>query len=608
MEKTPSRAPRLWSGRRYRVLVILFVLFHLSSGRVQADGDLRIPMNDAGIFDPDRGSLTVGYELLKDAEDLAVRIRDWRGQVVHQYRFVALVAGDQVFEWGGRDQNGERLPDGNYELAFEVRFKDGSRGRGLVTVRIATIPQVPGAPAPEPLPPEKHAYKISGSVASFWRHDGDNHEDTGQVRARTRFFYADDNSQVDGVFAAIDTYPGGDTNYDASQAFAEQRWESGKVKGVFREGLGAFDDPIKLFSDFKSERKKFGFRLDQTLGALQTTGLAYTSEGDVNTDGAGAAARLRYGEEDSWQLGFGFTHREALLVDGRDDRYRNQAMATDLRVPVFAPLTLLMEFVHTEDSEKSGGNGYTAIAAYDRGRLRLSAGYIDLGEDFAADFSDPLHGVTSDARGIEASADYSLPSTWRFFKNPILTARFFDLKRHSDDETVREIDASVRFAIGDRDTFYLNWYGQENQDGTTNTFLGNATHQWNPWWTSSLQINQIDADASGTWRFTLDTTYRREIHTARMALEHIRRTIDASTLSPYEETSLRLDWDNQRWGLQLQARCSENEDDNGCNVFGRVEYRREMLHRYQVVTYASLGNRSAFDFEKQVEMGVEFRF
>jgi hypothetical protein len=608
MERYPSRAFGLWPGSGIRVLAILFVLLHLLSGKIQADGNLRVPMNDAGIFDPDRGALTVAYELLKDAEDVAVRIRNRRGQVVNQYRFIERVAGDHTFGWDGRDQNGVRLPDGNYELVFEVRFRDGSRGGGLVTVRLVTVPQAPGVPAPEPLPPEKHAYKISGSVASFWRHDGETHEDTGQLRARTRFSYTDDNRRADGVFAAIDTYPGGDTSYDASQAFVEQRWENGKIKGVFREGLGAFDDPIKLFSDFKSEREKLGFRLDQALGALQTTGLAYTSEGDVDTDGAGAAARLRYGEEDSWQLGISFTHREALLPDGRDDRYRNQAMATDLRVPVFAPLALLAEFVHTEDSEKSSSNGYTAIAAYDRGRLRLSAGYIDLGEDFAADFADPLHGITSDARGIEAGADYSVPSTWRYFRNPMMTMRFFDLKRHSDDATLREIDAALRFAIGERDTFFLNWYGQQNEVGSTNTFLGTATHQWNPWWTSSLQANHIDAEGSGTWRFTLDTTYRREAQTARMALEWIRRTIDAAVLSPYEEASLRLDWDNSHWGVQLQTRYSENEDDNGYNFFGRVEYRREMLHRYQVITYASLGNRSAFDYEHQVEMGVEFRF
>jgi len=428
------------------------------------------------------------------------------------------------------------------------------------------------------------------------------------LRVRTLFSYADDNRRIDGVFAVIDTYPGGDSNYDASQALAEQKWENGKMKAVFRESLGDFNDPIKLFSDFKSERKKFGFRVDQGVGALQAIGLAYTTEGDEDTEGSGAAARVLYGEEGQWQWGAGFTHRDARLVDGSDDRYRNQALAADLRVPLFEPLTLLMEFVHTEDTEKHSDDGFTAIAAYDQGRLRLSAGYIDLGEDFAADFADPLHGITSDARGIEASADVAIPSTWRYFQDPILTTRFFNLKRYSDDENVREIDTSLRFAMGEQNTFYFNWYGQENEEGTTNTVLGTATHQWNPWWTTSLQTNHIDAKDSGTWRFTLDTTYRREEQTARMALEWIQRTIDASALSPYEETNLRLDWDSTHWGVQLHNRYSVNEDDKGYNFFGRVEYRREMLHRYQVITYASLGQRSAFDFEKQVEMGVELRF
>jgi hypothetical protein len=330
----------------------------------------------------------------------------------------------------------------------------------------------------------------------------------------------------------------------------------------------------------------------------------------VDTEGSGAAARLRYGEEDRPLAigGLALPTGRPCCLNGSADRYRNQAMAADLRVPILEPLTLSVEFIHTEDSEKSSDNGYTAIAAYDQGRLRLSAGYIDLGEDFAADFADPLHGVTSDARGIEASADYSVPSTWRYVRNPIITMRVFDLKRHNDDETVREIDTSLRFAIGERDTFFLSWYGQENEDGTTHTFLGTATHQWNPWWATSLQTNYIDAEDSGTLRFTLDTTYHREEQTARLALEWIRRTIDASVLSPYEEASLRLDWNNTYWGVQVQTRYSENEEDNGYNFFGRVEYRHEMLHRYQMVTYASLGNRSAFDFERQVEVGMGFRF
>ena len=598
----------MWPERCAGILLILVGLGVLGVGSAHGQGDLQIPLNDAGIFDPDKGPLVVPYELRKDAEEVVVRIRDFRGQVVLQERFIELLAGDHVFEWNGRDANGDRLPEGNYELIFEARFKDGMIGRSVVAARIAAMPAAPGGPAPELLPPEEHRYKISGAVSSFWRHDGENHEDSGQVRVRTRFSYADDTRRADGVLDAIDTYPGADTNYDASQAFVEQRWADGRIKGVFRDSLGDFEDPIKLFSDYKSARKKFGFRADQALGVMQATGLAFTTEGDVDTEASGAAARLRFGEEGGWRWGAGFTHHEARLTDGGDDRYRNQAMAADLQVPIIEPLTLSVEYAHTEDTVKGTDNGYTALAAFDQGRLRLTGGYIDLGENFFADFADPLHGVTTDARGIEAGADIVLPGTWRFFKNPIFTMQFFDLKRHSNDETLREIDASLRFAAGEGNTFFLNWYGQENEFGTSNTFLGTATHQWNPWWTSSLQVNRVDAEGSGTWRFTLDTAYRREEQTARMALEWIRRTIDASTLSPYEETNLRLDWDNRRWGVQLQGRYSENADDSGYNAFGRVEYRRAFLHRYQLVTYASLGNRAAFEFEKQVEVGMELRF
>ena len=373
---------------RFVGAILLLVALVVFPDQSSAQQDLHIPLNDAGIFDPDKGPLAVPYELRKDADEVAVRIRDFRGQVVQQHRFIELLAGDHTFEWDGRDANGDRLPEGNYELVFAARFKDGTFGRGAVAARIAAMPAAPGASMPELLPPEEHAYKISGSISSIWRHDGETHEDAGQVRVRTRFSYADDTRRAEGILAAIDTYPGGDTDMDASQAFAEQRWSGGRIKGVFREGLGAFDDPVKLFSDFKSARKKIGLRVDQVLGAWQATGLAFTTEGDVDTEASGAAARLCFGEEDGWRWGAGVTHREALLTDGRDDRYRNQAMAADLQVPVIEPLTLSLEVVHTEDTGKGSDNGYIALAAWDKGRLRLSAGYIDLGEDFAADFAE----------------------------------------------------------------------------------------------------------------------------------------------------------------------------------------------------------------------------
>jgi hypothetical protein len=587
---------------------LLSFLYLVLFAQAQANAGLRIPLNDAGIFNPDQGPVAVGYELQKDAQEVAVRIRDFRGQIVNQYRFIELLTGDQIFEWDGLDQNEKQLPDGGYELIFEVQFKDGSRGRGIVNVRLADIKPPAGTPAPENLPPEKHDYKISGSLSSFWRHDGEDHEDTGQLRARTQFSYQDDRRRVNGVFSAIDTYPGGASNYDASQAFVEQNWTGGRIKGIFREGLGGFDDPINIFSDFKSERKKVGFRIDQHWGALYAAGLGFTSEGDVDSEESGGAARLQYGAEGEWQWGASYTYRRARLPENPDDWNRNRALAADLRVPILEPLTLLMEFIHTDDTERSNAIGFSASAQYDQGRLRMAAGYIDLGEDFAADFANPLNGITRDSRGIQASLDFAMPMGGHYLRNPYLTARVFDLQRHSDHQKLREIDTSLRFGIGARDTFLLSWYGQDNEDGPTNTFLGTLTHRWNDQWASSLQVNNIDGDDNGTWRFTLDTMYQREQHNVRVALEWIQRTIDDSKLSSNEQTNLRLAWDNTLWGVQLQTRYSQNEDDNGYNFFGRLEYRPRFLHRYQVITYASLGDRAAFEFEKRMEVGMELRF
>jgi hypothetical protein len=573
-----------------------------------AQTDLRFPINDAGIFDPQRGSVSVGYALQKDAAEVTVRIRDFRGQIVHQYRFIELVAGDHEFSWDGNDQNGDPVPEGRYEFLFGVEFKDGTSDQGLVTVRVAALAPQPGVQAPPVLPPETHRYKISGSVSSFWRHDEKTHEDTGQMRARTRFSYADDRLRTEGVLAYIETYPHGHADFEASHAFVEGKWEGGKAKGVFREGLGGFDDPVKLFSDFRTERKKYGGRVEQEWGAFYATALAFGTEGDVDSKETGAAGQVRFGKEKGFQVGAGYTFREAVKTTEDERRVHNQALAADVRIPVLDSLALLVEGIHTRDGERGDDNGYTAILEYDQGRLRASAGYIDLGEDFTADFADPMQGIRTDARGFETSVDYSFAQILKGVRNPVVTLRYFDLEQHSTGDRSREMDTSLRFGVGNRDTFLLRWYGQEEKGRTTNTWLGTATHQWNDSWTSRLQVNRVSAEESGTWRLTLDTTWRQEEQTLRMALEWAQRTIENATRSPYEETSLRVDWTRGDWQVQLHTRYSDNAEEHGTNFFGRVEYRHEFLHRYVLAPYASVGSRSALSFEEVYEVGMEIRF
>ena len=94
---------------------------------------------------------------------------------------------------------------------------------------------------------------------------------------------------------------------------------------------------------------------------------------------------------------------------------------------------------------------------------------------------------------------------------------FFCFQVHSNDSATAPFQCFVvseclcRFEDSERVGFprHIDICLIIRSDLDENTFLGTATHRWNAWWSSSLQVNRIDADDSGTWRFTLDTAYRR---------------------------------------------------------------------------------------------------
>ncbi len=596
--------------RSSRTVFLLNVLFLIMASQALANENLHPFKDDAGMFDPTRKPVKIDYQLFKDTDIVEVRVRDFRGQIVGNFNFIEFRAGDHTFTWDGKDADGERLADGRYKLLFRASFTDGTEGTAVVDVRIATIKPTEGVQAPETLPPAEHAHRIQGSLSTFWRHigDRDTEKDAGEARLLADFSLKKEKRRAKGVLSVRQPFYDGSTSFSGSRARLEQRWRGGKAKGVFREGLGNFDDPMKLFSDFQSERKKAGLHLDHSAGDFDSRCLVFGTEGDVDSKEQGAAARMKYGNKERWQLGTSYTFREALMPADYKKRSRNQAIAADFRIPVSGSLALVMEAAHTSDSEKKNDDGYVTTAVYDAGRLRFSGGYIDMGKDFTATFADPLHHVAGDARGLDTSFDYSMASPLGYLNNPAVTLSFFDMQRHSDDTKFREMDVSLRFGVGQKDTFFISWFGQEEGSRSNHTLRGNAEHKWNAMWSSRLQANHAFADLNRTWRFTLDTTRREKKGYARLAAEWIKREIDTSRLSPFKEATLRFDWKREKWGLQLQTRHSQNEDESGVNFFGRVEYKPTFFHRYRFITYTSLGNRAAFSFEKQVEIGLEVRF
>jgi hypothetical protein len=575
----------------------------------RAQGDLRLPETDAGVFDPREGPMRVEYRILEDAEEVEVLVVDFRGQVAERLTFVELRAGDQAFEWSGLDENQEPLPDGRYRFEIHVRFEDGRTEEGLVEVRIAALPEERVMPPPEPLPPEEPFHRIDGSISTFWRRNSEDPEDVdedGEHRVWTRLLVKDEHHRAEGVFSMRRPYSR-PASYEGSRAMAERRWDAGRIKGVFRQSLGNLEDPMKLFSDFRTERKKIGARLDHDFGRADVSLLGFATEGHVDSRERGGALRL--GLDGPWDLrgGLTLTGRKAQLEED-DSREGDRAGAFDLALPVFEGTKLQVEGVTTRDALGTRDQGWMAGLEHDSGNLRASAGYYDLGEDFSAPFADPVRRVRSDARGVVASMDLVHPKPLWAFKSLAVSARGFSLERNSSGETLQEGDASLRLRLAERDTVLLRWLGREEGETRSSTFLVSGRHAWTDTWSSTLQVNATRTRTSETWRGRLDAAYRKEDRLLRIALERVRRVIETSPDSPYEETSVRVDARVEPFRAYVSVRRNHRGEESAVNAFGRLAYEPEILHRYRLSGYMALGNRSAFETEEQVELGLELRF
>lgn len=593
---------------RFSTWLIFFIIL-IAPGICLAQENLRIPLYDAGVFNPDKGPVTVKYNILKDAHEVEVLVEDFQGRIVERLNFVNLRAGSREFTWKGLNDNGNRLPDGRYVFDITVRFTDNTTETDKIEVRVAVAAEEKAITAPEPLYSKKYPYKVDGSLSTFWRRnteDKDNEFEDFENRARVHMNFNENDRMVDAVFS-VRRPKDGEADYDASHAMAEQKWEDGKIKGVFRKGLGNLDDPMKIFSDFRTEREKAGARLDHTMGWLSVNALGFSSEGDVDSEEQGLAGRITIGSEGGWLIGANYTHRRA-VPDYETEDETSYAVSGDIRIPIHDKVNLLFEYAETEDKEKRKDNGYLARAEHDSGGLRLTGGYIDLGEHFEAEFANPIHQVTKDVEGFEMNLDYMKQKPIWIIRNMATGMRFLALKKHSNDDKINEGDVSIRFGLGEKDTLLLNWLGREEGENKSHSMLFSGRHIWDKTWSSGLQTNYTYTDTSYTCRGLFDTTLTKGKSSYRLSIEGIRRVIDDTIDSPYKEIALLLDIDTAPWRINLMGRHNSRKTDNGNNLFGRVEFSPEFLHRYMIITYMALGDRAAFETEKQIELGLEVRF
>ncbi len=81
-----------------------------------------VKINSNKISDTGQDSISLGYNLPSSASTVSIKVYDQNGQLVRTINDLDTQSGDHQVSWDFTDNDGNRLPDGNY--TFEVEAKD----------------------------------------------------------------------------------------------------------------------------------------------------------------------------------------------------------------------------------------------------------------------------------------------------------------------------------------------------------------------------------------------------------------------------------------------------------------------------------------------------
>lgn len=73
-----------------------------------------------------QGSVQLGYTLPGTASEVTLNVLDSNGNVVKTFNNLPTTAGDNKLSWDFTDNNGNKLPNGNYTFSVTAKGSDGS--------------------------------------------------------------------------------------------------------------------------------------------------------------------------------------------------------------------------------------------------------------------------------------------------------------------------------------------------------------------------------------------------------------------------------------------------------------------------------------------------
>lgn len=78
------------------------------------------------------GKAKAAYTLDKDVKAVTISVKDMNGQIVYSEQG-KITAGTHEFTWDGKDNNGNQLEDGAYQIAISTKVADGETSANVTT-------------------------------------------------------------------------------------------------------------------------------------------------------------------------------------------------------------------------------------------------------------------------------------------------------------------------------------------------------------------------------------------------------------------------------------------------------------------------------------------
>lgn len=555
-------------------------------------------------------SIEIGFVLREQVGELLIRVIDGRQQNVFSSSRFDVPAGANVFTWDGRLADGTLILKGMYRVEIVARRYDGFESVSELILQIVPplrdgdTPRFHPPPFEQPIP--KH--KINGAV-DLRSYGGSFQEGGASARLDADISYSMEQSHLS-VHAGTYIASGRQASTRNTSALYRHNFQQGQFQVVYRRPVGEFDDPLRLYADYRSAWDKVGLRATKNWAGGSAKVLGFSGEAPSSSRRPEEGGGLRvFHVFDKIRAGVTYVHHD--YNANTQARARNDVAALDVMYDHSVAQQWVMEYAATslrrEDAAgESIGNGMRVAWRYrTESSLDMSVGYLNLGREFAANLSDPGRRIRNDAFGPEG--EFRFRSGFGATDRGLLSVALggADYTRHSDGAEVRDTSVLLTSIWPSGISLSLNAITRNEAGVKDHSARVDSWFPVLPRMRIGIQHAYVGGAAFETRRSYVGLRHDARDWAYDTGIERVARSFGGGRV---EEYAWITGGGRANFRFEAALRNTVSDIDDGTNLFVRLAYVERYLRRYDTEYFVEMGDRSTIGTARRIEMGMRMRF